>query len=407
MLDQSDDAISHALMGPHKIYFDYNATTPLADSVISAIPEALLYWGNPSSIHWASREPKRVLRETRQKVASALGVSPLEIIFTSGGSESNNCILRGAYEKSLAEGRNEIITSKVEHPSVLKTLSYLESRGAVVHRIGFDVNGNWDWATFEKALSTKTAIVSVMFANNETGLLLPVKKIFELAKQVGAYTHTDAVQALGKTKVNLSDLAVDFASFSGHKFYSLKGTGVMFQKKGTDLPNLVWGGGQERARRGGTENILGIFSLGVAIERISQVEVQAERIGKLRDRFEQQMLQKFPDMQVTHKTAQRISNTSSVVIPAMDGESLLMALDLEGFAVSTGAACSSGSPEPSPTLLAFGLTREQAQSSLRVSMGWSTTDAEVDLFIEKLEKIISRVRDLAKERAQKLSEQNT
>lgn len=374
------------------IYFDHNATTPIFGDVVARLPQALESWGNPSSIHFASRGPKAILRESRQKLATLLGTQSLELIFTSGGSESNNTVIRGVFENCKNSERKEFITSAVEHPSVLKTFQWLETQGAKVHYLAVDLNGNIDLETYRKVLSTKTALVSVMFANNETGVVFPIQEMTKLAHNQGALFHTDAVQALGKVSLNLKELGVDFASFSAHKFYAIKGTGVLYVKTGYELPPLIFGGAQERRRRGGTENVLGIFALGVMAEKKDLIAEKAKELEVLRNHFESEVLKRISLVTVNHQAANRLSNTSSLIIQGVDGETMLMSLDLLGFGVSTGAACSSGNPEPSPVLLAIGLTREQAQNSLRVSLGWETTRAQVDEFVVALVEVVERLR---------------
>ncbi len=386
------DAISQSLMKTSPIFLDYNATTPLAERVKKHLIEGMEIWGNPSSVHWASRGAKQLLRESRQKVADIFSVSPLEIIFTSGGSESNNTVIRGVFENCKRQDRCEFITTAVEHPSVVKTMQWIESQGAQVHRIQINRDGVFDWDHFQRVLSSKTALVSMMFANNETGLLLPINKIVEKAHATGALVHTDAVQAFGKMPLNLKELGVDFASFSAHKFYALKGTGLLYVKKGYELPSLICGGGQERHRRGGTENTLGIYSLSAMAGSVKEIPEHAEKMRLLRDNFEAQIAKEFPDIKITHKNCERLSNTSNLVLPGVDGESLLMNLDLQGCAVSTGSACSSGSAEPSPTLISFGLSRGEANSSLRISLGWDTTAEQMQRFFEILKQTIPRLR---------------
>lgn len=381
---------------PH-IYLDFNATSSLDPSLAAAIPNALSAWGNPSSIHWAGRNSKAILREARQSIANALSVSSLEIVFTSGGSESNNTVIKGIYEENKNSNRTEYITTEIEHPSVMKTFEYLETLGAKVHYLKVSKKGLIDLEQYEKVLSEKTALVSVMFANNETGVILPVKEMAVQAHAKGALFHSDCVQAFGKIPLSLKDLGVDFASMSGHKFYALKGIGVLYCKKGQTVPSLILGGGQERHRRGGTENILGIYSMGFMAQKISEVEIQKERIEKLRNSFEARLLAEISEVSVNHSEVQRLPNTSSLIIPGVDGESMLMSLDVKGFAVSTGAACSSGNPEPSPVLLAIGLTRDQAQNSLRVSFGWTTTSDQVDKFIEAIKEVVIRLRKIKAE----------
>lgn len=378
------------------IYFDHNATTPISSDILSRLPEALESWGNPSSIHFASRGPKTILRESRQKLASLLGAQALELIFTSGGSESNNTVIRGVFENSKNTQRNEFITSTVEHPSVLKTFQWLETQGAKVHYLDVNLQGQIDLDRYREILSAKTALVSVMFANNETGVLFPIAEMTRLAHSAGALFHTDAVQALGKTLIHLKDLGVDFASFSAHKFYAVKGTGILYVKTGYELPPLIYGS-QERKRRGGTENVVGIFALGVMAEKKNLIGHKVEQIEILRDYFETEVQRQISGVVINHQTAKRLSNTSSLIIDGVDGETLLMSLDLMGFGVSTGAACSSGSPEPSPVLLAIGLTRAQAQNSLRVSLGWDTSKEQVDQFLLALLEVVARLRSIEQE----------
>jgi cysteine desulfurase len=379
-------------------YFDYNATTPPDEAAKAALQEALLAWGNPSSIHWASRAPKLFLREARQQLAKAFGVSPLELIFTSGGSEANSTVIKSVFQtakQNSSSERMEYITSQVEHPSVAKTFSYLETQGAVVHRLAVNREGFIDLDHYKKVLSEKTALVSVMMANNETGNIFPIQEMAQLAHAQGAVFHSDCVQALGKLPLNLSELEVDYATFSAHKFYALKGCGLLFAKKGKTLQPLIWGGGQERSRRGGTENVLGIHAFGKMTSQLNQVTAQSHRLTQLRDYFEDRVQKEISNVQITGKSAPRLGNTSSLVIADVDGETLLMGLDLKGMAVSTGAACSSGNPEPSSALLAMGLSRQEAQSSLRVSFGWPTTQEEVEILIETLKEVVARLRTIS------------
>jgi cysteine desulfurase len=382
------------------IYFDHNATTPVCDEVQSAAPAFLRAWGNPSSIHWAGREPKNILRETRNTLAQNLKCHPLEIVFTSGGSEANNTILTGLFEyyqstkflKPELARRTHYMASEVEHPSVIKTMLHLKSLGARVDFIPVNRQGEIDLEFYRTHLGEETALVSVMAANNETGTLFPIQEMATLAHAKGALFHTDAVQMFGKLPLDLQKLGVDFASFSAHKFYSVKGSGFFYTKKGTYFSPLVHGGGQERHRRGGTENVFGIACLGVVAEKLSEVESRRPATSQLRDHLEQRILAEISNARVTAAESPRLPNTSSLVIDNVDGETLLMSMDIKGYAVSTGAACSSGNPEPSPVLLAMGLSSEEAQSSLRVSLGWENTLAEVDQFVDALKLVVERLR---------------
>ncbi|MCB9073648.1 MAG: cysteine desulfurase [Bdellovibrionaceae bacterium] len=380
------------LNGP--IYFDYNATSPIHPELQEKIVEWLPFWGNPSSVHAHGRQAKKLVREARQSIADALGVSPLELIFTSGGSEGNNTVICGLLFSAQAEERKELITTTIEHPSVTRAMDFAETQGFKVHRIEVNRQGELDFFHFERVLSEKTLLVSMMLANNETGILLPIKKIATLAKARGALMHTDAVQAIGKININLGDLGVDYATFSGHKFYALKGTGAIYARRGQEFFNYIHGGGQERGRRAGTENVLAIASMGYMAHKLQKMPEHYEHMLELRDFFEAQILQKIPDAEITSQKAKRVPNTSSVILPGVHGESLLMSLDIKGFSVSTGSACSSGSSEPSVVLRNMGLTRDEAQSSLRVSMGWMTTREEVESFIEALVSIVDHLRNI-------------
>lgn len=373
------------------VYLDHNATTPLAPELKSKLPEWAEYWGNPSSIHWAGRGPKSLLREARQKIANLLGVQPLELIFTSGGSESNNLALKGLCEKPVG-ARDQIVISAVEHPSLRKAAEFLRGRGFQVDIVGVNRDGELDLDGLNAVLSERTLLVSVMLANNETGHIMPVAEVARRAHAVGAWVHCDAVQALGKIPLNLPELGVDLASFAGHKFYALKGGGVLYARRGVNLNSLISGGGQERGRRAGTENLLAIASLGHMCGRADEILPQALRLRALRDHMEERILKEITGVRINGQSGARLPNTSSMLIDGVDGETLLMNLDVRGYAVSTGAACSSGSTEPSPVLLAMGLTRAEAQSSLRVGLGWGNTSEEVDSFVDELKAVVARLR---------------
>ncbi len=380
-----------------RVYLDHNATTPLHEKAREAVAQHLIFWGNPSSIHWAGREAKNILRETRTLLANQMGCHPLEIIFNSGGSEGNNTVIKSVWSK-LSSTKNHFMCSDVEHPSVMKTFEYLKCLGAQVDFIPVSKDGQLDLEFIKSHLTEKTALVSVMLANNETGHIFPLKEIVRLCAQTGTLVHTDAVQTLGKVPLNLHDLGVHYATFSAHKFYAMKGTGFVYVKRGSVYEPLIHGGAQERQRRGGTENVLGISSLGVMATSLKDVEIKNLEMKKIRDDFEAQLIQEIPKITVIGNKSPRLPNTSSFLIQGTDGETLLMALDLKGFAVSTGAACSSGNPEPSPVLLAMGFSKLEAQTSLRVSFGWENTKTEVDLFLRALIFIVQRLRGLREKR---------
>ena len=381
-----------------EIYFDHNATTRPAPEVREQILDWIEAWGNPSSVHQFGRGPKSLMRWSRVQVGSMIGADPLEVIFTSGGSEGNNTVIKGVFFRRVLQ-RNHFLVSSVEHPSVLKAFEFLKSQGAEVETIAVDRNGTIDLERFEKQVRDDTCLVSVMLANNETGTVFPIKKMAKIAHKKGALFHSDAVQALGKMLFDVKDLDVDFATFSAHKFYGLKGCGVLYIKRGGQIVSLVHGGGHERGRRAGTENVLGIASLAAMSARMRLVESKIQEIAKLRDLMETRILDLIPQVSITAKESKRICNTSSMVLSDVDGEVLLMNLDMEGVAVSTGAACSSGAQEPSRALQAMGLSREEAQSSLRVSLGWNSTEEEVLRFVEILKRVVERVRGLSLSRA--------
>ncbi len=383
-----------------RVYLDHNATTPISEGVRIRVSEWLQFDGNPSSIHQDGRGPKALIRDARKAIAQMIGCDPLEIVFTSGGSESNNLALKGVFEglKKSCElrgipVRNRILLSNVEHPSVRRTAEFMAEHWNVdiayipVHR-----SGRIDLEAYARLLDENVALVSVMYANNETGNLFPVREMAEMAHAHGALFHSDCVQTLGKIELNVRDLGVDLASFSGHKFYALKGCGFLYVKRGVPLESLIHGGGQERHRRGGTENVLAIASLGYMCGFKDEVASRAQEMRRLRDLFEQKVLSEIPGASVTGGESPRLPNTSSLVIPGVDGETLLMNLDMRGFSVSTGAACSSGSPEPSPVLLAMGLKRSEAQSSLRVGIGWGTTEGDIHAFVDTLVEAVAHLR---------------
>ncbi len=349
-------------------------------------------WGNPSSIHWAGRGPKALIRNARRNLAQMIGCEPLEIVFTSGGSEANNLAIKGLLPVHPRGERKRILISAVEHPSVFKTAHAMTARGYQVDLIPVNRDGRMDLERLDQLLSEKTALVSVMLANNETGHLFPVREIAKKAHEAGALVHCDAVQALGKIPVDVRELGVDAASFSGHKFYSLKGAGALYVRRGMNLESLIHGGGQERGRRAGTENTLSIAALGFMCARWEKVGLEADRLTRLRDEMESRILREIPDVTISGRDGNRLPNTSNMNISGVDGETLLMNLDVQGFAVSTGAACSSGNPEPSPVLLAMGFTRAEAQSSLRLSLGWGNTQEDIDRFVEALKNIVTRLR---------------
>jgi cysteine desulfurase len=375
-----------------RIYFDNNATTFPSARLRERWSEILEVSGNASSVHHEGRQPKTILRDARKKIAELLSCSPLEIIFNSGASEGNSSIFNSVFQ-SLGTSKNEFIVSSVEHPSVAKAAESLKLKGAVVHLIPAGRDGRLDLEFVKAKLSEKTALVSVMYANNETGVLHPIKEIAQMAHEAGALMHTDCVQMLGKCENDFKSLGVDYASFSAHKFYSLKGTGFCYIKSSAPWMPLIFGS-QERGRRGGTENMTGIAALNIVLDEFGDLSGRIRHMSSLRDLFESKVKERIKGVTITAQNSPRVSNTSSLVIEGVDGDTLLMSLDLKGFSVSTGAACSSGSPEPSPVLLAMGLSKAEAQSSLRISVGWTNTEAEVLLFVDTLSEVVSKLREM-------------
>jgi cysteine desulfurase len=379
-----------------KIYMDHNATTPLHPEALDAmLPFLKDNFGNPSSIHWAGRGVRKYIDEAREKVANLLNADPSGIVFTGGGSESDNLAIKGAVYALKKEG-NHIITTKVEHPAVLNTCEYLEKTGYKVTYLPVDHEGMIDLDELTGSITTKTVLISIMYANNETGTLLPIKEVGEIAADKGILFHTDAVQAAGKIPMNLKDLKIDLLSLSGHKLYGPKGIGCLYIKKGTSIVPLIHGGHQEGGRRAGTENIPSIVGLGKACEIASKdMESQAKRITKLRDRLYEGIIDKLDHIKLNGHPVKRIPNTLNVSFEFIEGESLLLNLDLEGVAVSSGSACTSGSLKPSHVLTAMGLTPEIAQGSIRFSLGRNNTEEDVEYVLDVLPEIVNRLRSMS------------
>ena len=376
-----------------QIYLDYNATTPPDPLALKAAKKAFELWGNPSSVHQVSAGAKALLWQSRQSLARVIGCHPLEIIFTSGASEANNQVLKGLFSVS-GKDRRELIISTVEHPSIKTVAEWLSQKGFKVHIIPVSRGGFLDEEFFEEALSDKTLLVSVMRAHNETGVLFPIKKLSRKAQAKGALFHSDMVQSLGKEKFNVKDWGVDLASFSAHKVYGLKGCGVLYCRKGLSLESLIHGGGQERGRRAGTENLAAIAAFGAVMEKGEEWVKKTRNLESLRNHLEQAVLSSLPETEVVGGEAPRLPNTSCFCIFGVEGESLLMNLDLSGFAVSVGSACNSGKIAESPSLRAMGLTEKEARSSIRVSLGCGVKKRDIDLFIKVLQKTVIRLRSL-------------
>ncbi len=382
------------------IYLDHNATTRLAPEVLEAmLPYLREEFGNPSSIHSHGQRAKAALYDAREQVASLIGASPSEILFTSGGTEADNLAILGVLDGAEG-GRNHLITSTVEHHAVLNTMKALAKRGVPVTFLKVDRAGRVSSSELEKALTSETLLVSIMHANNETGVVQPIAELSGLAHEAGAYFHTDAVQSVGKIAVNVGALGADLLSLSGHKIYGPKGIGALYVRKGVKIRPIFRGGGQERARRPGTENLAGIVGLGHAAQ-LAEAELHDDgsRLAALRDELTRNVLARIPGSRVNGANGEGVERTPNTVNFSFDGaegETLIIALDLKGCAVSTGAACSSGTVEPSHVLMAMGLGPERVQGSIRVSLGKYTTTEEITLFVDVLESTVESVRGHAR-----------
>jgi cysteine desulfurase len=356
-------------MPARRIYLDYNATSPLDPRVLEAMrPWLEGKFGNPSSIHWAGREARAAVDRARGQVAKLLGAAPSEIVFTSGGTEADNLALRGVVRAARAIAPH-LVVSAIEHPAVSEAAQALQEEGVALSRVGVGREGRIDPDRLEAALRPETLLVSVILAQNETGALQPVAEIARRSRERGILVHTDAVQAAGRLPLRVADLGVDLLSLSGHKIGAPQGVGALYVRRGVRLEPIHRGGGQERGRRSGTENVAGIVGLGAAAELAeAELGVVPARVQALRDRLERELCAAIPGLRV-NSPGERLCNTLSLLIDAVEGEALLLALDLEGIAASSGSACSSGTMRPSPVLLAMGLTPEEAHGSLRLSLG--------------------------------------
>ena len=382
-------------MASEKIYFDYNATTPIDPQVLEEMANvARDNFGNPSSSHDFGRRAAEIVKRSRQQVATLLRAQAEEICFTGGGTESDNLALKGVVLPYLAQGRKaHVIISAVEHPAVVESCRYLESLGAVITRLPVAEDGTLTAAQVGAAFRDDTVLVSLMLANNETGVLFPISEIAALTRPRGILLHTDAVQASGKVEIDVTALGVDLLSLSGHKFYAPKGVGALWIRSGVKLEPLLHGGGQEGGLRCGTENLIGMAGLGVACELLTKgMADEGLRVAELRDCLEAGLAVALDQQLIFHGHRQlRVPNTISLSVPYIDGESLLAHLDLEGIAISAGSACSSGEHQGSPVLRAMGVSSDLAQGSLRISLGRWSTKAEVDIFIEKFTAIVRRL----------------
>jgi len=381
-----------------RIYFDHNATTPVDPAVAEAMAGALVEdFGNASSVHHFGQRAKARLDDARSEVATLLHADPSEVVFISGGTEADNFALRGVAEALEPTGRRHLIASAIEHEAVLVTLKALARRGWSISHIPVDTTGIVRPEALAACLRDDTAIVSVMHANNEIGTIQPIAELARLAHERGAVMHTDAVQSVAKIPVDVRALGVDLLSLSAHKFNGPKGAGALWIKRGTRLTAHMTGGKHERARRAGTENVPAIVGLGVAA-RLAGTKLATEpaRLAVLRDRLEEAVLARVPGTAINGVRDPRVPNTTNISVDGVEAESLLIALDLEGIAVSTGSACSSGTLEPSHVLRAMGLPSHRTQNSIRISLGAGNTSEQVDVLLEKLPAVVTKLRSLTR-----------
>jgi cysteine desulfurase len=381
-----------------RIDLDYNATTPPSAAVVDRITDVLRHEaGNPSSVHHFGQRAKAARDDARSSVANLVGADPSEIVFTGGGTEGDNMAVRGIAEALEPTGRRHVVASAIEHEAVLNTVKALGRRGWRTTLLPLGESGVVEPDALREALTDETAIVSVMHANNEVGTLQPIAELAAIARQRGAVFHTDAVQSVGKIPVNVRALGVDLLSLSAHKFYGPKGVGALWIRRGLRLAPTITGGKQERGRRAGTENVAGIVGLGVAAgEAQAAMDAEAVRVALLRDQLEAGILASVPGTAVNGAGSPRVPNTTNISFERVEAESLLIALDLEGIAVSTGSACSSGTLEPSHVLKAMGFSAHRAQGSIRFSLGSSTTEAEILRVIEVTPRVVDRLRALTR-----------
>jgi len=379
-----------------KIYFDHNATTPILPIVAEFVqPFFSEFFGNPSSLHWAGREVRGYFDDAREQVASLIHAKPGEIVFTGCGSESDNHAIKGVAFSRKNRG-NHIITTTIEHPAVLNTCKYLETMGYEVTYLPVDQEGQIEPDDVEKAIQKSTILISVMYANNETGNVLPIHEIGNIAREHDIIFHSDTVQAMGKIDIDIESLNVDLASFAGHKVYAPKGVGVLYVREGLEIDNLIHGGHQEGGRRAGTENVIGAVVFGKACEVIARdMFNENKRIEGLRQRLLDGILERIDHVRFNGHPTRRLPNTLNLSFEFVKAESLLIALDLNGIAVSSGSACSSGSTEPSHVLLAMSIPAETCQSAIRLSLGRSNTEEDIGYTLSVLPDIVARFRAMS------------
>ena len=378
------------------IYFDNAATTKLDKEVLEEMmPYLTENYGNASSIYKLGRESRKAVETSRERIAKVLNCEPDEIYFTAGGSESDNTAIKGIARANKNKG-NHIITSKIEHPAVLETCKALEKEGFEISYISVDENGIVNLEELKNFIKPTTILITIMFANNEIGTIQPIEEIGEIAKENNIYFHTDAVQAIGSMKIDVQKLNIDSLSLSGHKFYGPKGIGALYVKKGVKFEKFISGGHQERNKRAGTENVAGIVGIGKAIElTYNNLDKHNKKIKELRDYYVEQVKEKIPYIKINGDMEKRLPGNSNISFRFIEGEGLLLNLDLKGICASSGSACTSGSLDPSHVLLAIGLPHEIAHGSLRITIGKYNTKEEVDYLVKNLVEIVSRLREMS------------
>jgi len=390
----------------NKIYFDHSATTPVLSEVAEEMNRYYIdEWGNPSSLYQTGQSVKIKVDEARAKVADAIGADPKEIVFSGSGTEADNYAIKGAYRAKLKKG-NHIICFGLEHPAVIEPCKYLEKKeGAEVTYVYPDKTGVLDSDAIEEAITDKTILITVMMANNVIGTIQPIKEISKIARDHKITFHTDAVQAVGNIKVDVDELGIDLLSMSAHKFHGPKGVGALYVRKGMSLNTLIHGGSQERGRRSGTENVAGIIGLSRALEIANkEIDFKKEHLSRLRDRVVKGVLDNIPDVSYIGDTKKRLPGNACFSFKYIEGESLVLHLDMAGIATSSGSACSSKSLEPSHVLLGIGMSAVEAHGSLRVTLGRSSTEEEVDEFLEVLPGVVDRLRQMSPFNAEKEEE---
>jgi cysteine desulfurase len=381
-----------------RIYLDHNATTPVDPAVADRMAAVLReHFGNPSSLHHFGQQAKGLVDQARSSVAALIGGDPSEVVFTSGGTESDNLAIRGVVDALDRTGRRHVVTSAIEHEAVLNTVKALARRGVETTLVAVPQTGVVSVDEVRSALRDETALASVMHANNEIGTIQPIVELARASHERGALFHTDAVQSAGKIPIDVKALDVDLLSISAHKFYGPKGIGALWIRRGVRLMSPITGGKQERGRRAGTENLAGIVGMGVAadVARMKMAD-EAARLEALRDRLEEGILRSVPGTAVNGSAQPRVANTTNISFDRVEAESLLIALDLEGIAVSTGSACSSGTLEPSHVLKAMGFPPHRTQNSIRFSLGTSTTASDVDRVVAVLPGLVEKLRQLTR-----------